>query len=215
MDKNVSAQVKLTLLQKDVEQFGTRCAKIDPDANEIFQTAMQQLASPAAPANVAPVAAQPSPPALAPPSTTLPPSQSGADASSSSIARPEPNAAEERPRLDSRHFDGTWVSNVSCPAAAGAQGYSYQFLGQVKDGVFHGQYGTENKPGWTTFDGKIQSDGSADIHAKGLTSDSRFSIGNVAPSSHFEYHITGRFEGSKGTGTRAELRPCNFTFVKK
>jgi hypothetical protein len=215
MDKNVPAKAKLTLLQRDVEQFGTRCAKIDPDANGIFQTAMQQLASQVASPNSAPAAARPPSPALAPPLTTPPPSQSSADASASGIAKPQPKAPEEEPRLDLRRFDGTWVSNVSCAAAAGAQGYSYQFIAQVKDAVFHGQYGIENEPGWTTFDGKIQSDGSADIHAKGLTGQSAFTVGNVSAGTHFDYHITTRFEGSNGTGTRVELRPCNFTFVKK
>jgi hypothetical protein len=215
MDKNVPPRAKLTLLQKDVEQFATRCAKIDPDADAIFQAAIQQLASQAVPANVAAAAVQPPSPAL-PSSTTPPPtSQPTADAAQSSTARLEQKGAEEKARLDSRRFDGTWVSNVSCPAAAGAQGYAYQFLAHVKDGMFHGQYGTEGKPGWTTFDGKIQPDGAADIYVKGLTNQSAFTVGNVSPGSNFNYHIMSRFEGSNGTGSRVELRPCNFTFVKK
>jgi hypothetical protein len=213
MDKNVPAKAKLTLLQRDVEQFGTRCAKIDPDANGIFQTAMQQLASQVASPNSAPAAARPPSPALAPPLTTPPPSQSSADASASGIAKPQPKAPEEEPRLDLRRFDGTWVSNVSCAAAAGAQGYSYQFIAQVKDAVFHGQYGIENEPGWTTFDGKIQSVARPTSTQK--VSPVRVRSLWVSAGTHFDYHITTRFEGSNGTGTRVELRPCNFTFVKK
>jgi hypothetical protein len=149
---------------------------------------MEQLASKVVPAKVAPAPTQLPSPALPHASTTS---------------------------LDPRRFDGTWLMNVACLAAAGAQGYSYQFTAQVKDGIFRGQYGTEGKPGSTTFDGKIQPDGTADIYANGLTNASRLTVGNVPPGTNFSYHITSRFEDSSGVGNRVELRPCNFTFVKK
>jgi hypothetical protein len=59
MDKNVPPPAKIVLLRKDVDEFEKNCAKIDPDADAIFRTTMQQLASRANRAEVAPAAAPP------------------------------------------------------------------------------------------------------------------------------------------------------------
>jgi len=195
IDKNVPPQAKLTLLRKDAEEFEKRCAKIDPDAAAIFRSTMQQLTADAAPAKAAPADRQP--PQPQPPS---PVSATGAQAQAS-VADP-------------RRFDGAWATTVSCPSSAGAEGYSWQFTAQVKDGVFHGQFGTEGKPASATFDGKIQPDGSANILVKGLTGQSVYSVGRVAPGVEFSFHILARFNDTSGTGHRVELRPCDVTFAK-
>jgi hypothetical protein len=40
-------------------------------------------------------------------------------------------------------------------------------------------------------------------------------VGNVATGSKYSYHVLARFEGTSGTGTRVELRPCSFTAAKQ
>jgi hypothetical protein len=116
---------------------------------------------------------------------------------------------------DIRHFDGTWQSTISCSTAAGAQGYTLHFSSQVKDGIYHGEQGTQGEPSSLTMDGKIQLDGSADLYVRGLTGASSTTVGNLPTGSVFSYHILARFEGSSGTGSRVELRPCTFTAFKR
>jgi class 3 adenylate cyclase len=117
--------------------------------------------------------------------------------------------------MGAQRFDGSWTTTLSCPPAAGALGYSNQFTAQVKDGHYYGSYGTPGQPSSLTLDGKIQPDGTADIYAKGFVGSSAFAVGNVSKGTPYGYHITGRFEGSKGTGNRVEGRPCNFDFVRQ
>jgi hypothetical protein len=198
IDKNVPAQAKLTLLRKDAEEFEQRCAKIDPDAAAIFRTTMQQLTSDATPAKAAPADARP--PQQPTPSASAP--------INSATAQGQGSVA------DPRRFDGAWATTLSCSSSAGAEGYTWQFIAQVKDGVFHGQYGPEGKPASGTFDGKIQPDGSANILVKGLTGQSAYSVGRVAPGAAFTFHILARFNDTSGTGQRVELRPCDVTFAK-
>jgi hypothetical protein len=133
----------------------------------------------------------------------------------SSIVELERKAAEAKAALGVRRFDGSWLTTLSCQGAAGALGFSYQFIAQVKDGHFHGQYGTEGKPGSLTLDGKIEADGTADLYGNGIVNSSTFAAGNAPKGTKFGYHVTGRFEDARGTGSRVEGRPCNYTFAKQ
>jgi hypothetical protein len=116
---------------------------------------------------------------------------------------------------ETERFDGAWQATISCPTAAGAQGYVFQFTARVKDRVFHGQQGADDTPGWLSVDGKIQLDGSVELYAHGLTSAAAFTVGNVPSGTPVGYHILARFDGSSGTGSRVELRPCKFTALKR
>ena len=133
----------------------------------------------------------------------------------SSVAALERHAADQKPSALTRRFDGTWQSTISCAAAAGGKAFTLQLTAQVKDGNFHGQRGTEGKPTWLTLDGKIQVDGSAELYAQGITGNAAYAIGNAPEGSTVSYHIQAKFEGSSGTGARVELRPCNFTALKR
>ena len=104
---------------------------------------------------------------------------------------------------------------VTCTDAAGAKGYSIQITSQVTDGVFHGQRGNEGQPNWLTVDGTIQLDGSTELLAQGVTSVPAFTVGNLPTGSNYSYHIVARFEDISAKGTRQELRPCDFTAVKR
>jgi class 3 adenylate cyclase len=113
-------------------------------------------------------------------------------------------------------FDGVWNVTVSCPAAAdGALGYKLEFVAQVKDGYLRGIHGTEGTPDSLRIEGQIQPDGNATLDAKGLTGDPKYSVKRTQKGSPYAYHVAARFDGSRGSGTRMELRPCDLRFVKQ
>jgi hypothetical protein len=112
-------------------------------------------------------------------------------------------------------FDGTWAVAIDCPAHGRAAGYMLKFFGHVKDGVLLAQHGVEGRPNSLTLSGKIQPDGSASIVARGFSGDPRHTINNQASGSPYGYRAAARFEGSQGTGSKTEIRPCNLTFAKQ
>jgi hypothetical protein len=112
-------------------------------------------------------------------------------------------------------FDGKWTTVVSCPAAEGAESFTLLVDADVKGGVFSGEKGDKGKPGWYSLKGKVQSDGVVEIFARGIVNSSRLAAGNVSVSTPYGYPITGRLEGTKGTGARKGGRPCSVTFTKQ
>ena len=116
---------------------------------------------------------------------------------------------------DTKRFDGTWDTTVSCSNTAGALGYSYQFPSTVKNGVLHGVKGDAGKPGWLQLDGKILPDGTMKIYAKGLVGAKEYAVGRRPAGSAFGYHIEGKFSEKEGNGKRVEGRPCELDFAKK
>ena len=116
---------------------------------------------------------------------------------------------------DMARFDGIWITTLSCSNTPGALGYSFQFPSTVKDGVLHGEKGTEGKPGWLQLDGNIRPDGTAKIYAKGLVGAKEFAVGARPAGTAFGYHIEGKFSDKEGSGKRIEGRPCDVTFAKK
>ena len=127
--------------------------------------------------------------------------------------------AEAPNSSDLRRFDGTWGVTLTCADfkddKAGAKGYSYRFLMDVKQGVLFGEYRRENEPGWLRYEGQIEADGTAMISAKGLTGDPRTAVGQIAKGTPYSYRIKAEFDKSRGHGTRLDLRPCDVTFVKQ
>ncbi|MEI7637764.1 MAG: FlgO family outer membrane protein [Syntrophus sp. (in: bacteria)] len=118
-------------------------------------------------------------------------------------------------RSDVGRFDGTWDVIIACSPHEGALGYTYQLTSSVKDGVFHGQHGTDGIGPCLTLNGKINPDGSAVIMANGLTGNPKYSINNVSRSKPYSYHIDAIFTDSRGTGKRIQTRSCNLTFLKR
>jgi len=116
---------------------------------------------------------------------------------------------------DTKRFDGTWDTTVSCSNTAGALGYSYQFPSTVKNGVLHGVKGDAGKPGWLQLDGKILPDGTMRIYAKGLVGAKEYAVGRRPAGSAFGYHIEGKFSEKEGNGKRVEGRPCEVDFARK
>ena len=113
-------------------------------------------------------------------------------------------------------FDGAWNVTIVCaPTADGALGYTLQFVAQVKDGFLRGDQGIEGSSGWLRLEGPIQPDGSARLDARGLTSDPKYNIKGAPKGSPLGYHVAARFEGTRGTGNRLELRACDLRFARQ
>jgi TolB-like protein len=122
----------------------------------------------------------------------------------------------EAARSDPRRFDGDWNTNIACAPLRGGQSYHIHLKARVKEGVFHGQQGTDGIGPFLTLDGKINLDGSAYISANGLTGDPKYTIGGKFPkNSPYAYHIDANFSDFRGTGDRIEARVCNVIFVKQ
>jgi hypothetical protein len=117
---------------------------------------------------------------------------------------------------DTQRFDGKWLTTVSCPNVRDALGFSFQFVSTVKDGVLHGLHGTEGEPGSLQIDGTIPPDGNASLYAKGRTGSKEYVPGRDTPrGTEYGYNIEAHFDGSTGTGTRLEGRPCSLKFAKQ
>jgi len=117
---------------------------------------------------------------------------------------------------DTRRFDGAWQTTVSCEASQGALGYSFRFVSTVKDGVLYGLHGTVGEPGSLAIDGRIGDDGVGKLYADGRTGSKEYVPGRDTPrGTEYGYNIDAKFEGSTGTGTRIEGRPCTLQFEKQ
>jgi hypothetical protein len=122
--------------------------------------------------------------------------------------------AAKPPALDPARFDGSWKVTIECPAHNAAAGYALRFLVAVKDGVLNGQHGVAGQPDSVTLTGNILSDGSAIIAARGRTGDPKFTVNRESTGTPYGYRADVRFEGSRGSGTKTEIRPCSLTFVR-
>jgi uncharacterized caspase-like protein len=124
-------------------------------------------------------------------------------------APPAPQASRT---LTAGPFDGTWITQIDCPKAGPAGAFSILVDADVKDGVFHGEKGDKGKPGWFLLDGRVQSNGTVELVARGIVNSSYFAA--VPVGSEYGYRVAGRLEGSKGIGERVGGRSCKVTFSK-
>jgi class 3 adenylate cyclase len=138
------------------------------------------------------------------------------------VAQPPPIlAADAKPAPtptpgSAGRFDGTWNVTIDCPKYSdGALGYVYELVAQVRDGYLRGEQGTEGSPGSLKLQGEIQPDGSARLDAKGLTGDPKYNVKGVSSGVPYAYQVAARFEGSRGTGRRLQLRACDLTFTRQ
>ncbi len=113
-------------------------------------------------------------------------------------------------------FDGLWLTAVVCEKQGDVLAYSYRFIGRVKNGVYHGEVGEGGRPGWATYDGTIDRDGTVEIVVKGLTGgDSRYTAGHIQPGKRWSAAFAGHFEGSGGSALRVVGRTCHAEFIKQ
>jgi len=136
----------------------------------------------------------------------------------SSAGTPTILASEKSSRVspgEVSRFDGNWKITLDCPNTDTALGYYWEFPAQVRDGFLRGERGTEGGPASLRIQGTIQPDGSARLDAKGMTGDRKYNTQNVPQGIPFAFTVAARFEGSRGTGRRTQMRPCDLTFAKQ
>jgi Caspase domain len=122
-----------------------------------------------------------------------------------------PDSAKDR-----RRFDGIWLGKLVCePTPSGLPGWRYELTGRVTDGVFHAEIGRVGKPGSQTFDGTIETDGTADIFQKGLSGDPQRDPFHRPPGTEYNNRYLTKFDGSHGSGTRSDRASCNVNFTKR
>ena len=116
---------------------------------------------------------------------------------------------------DVRRFDGKWLGTISCKAVGDGPAYEWQFLANVKAGVFQAVHGVVGKPDSAVFDGLIKRDGEAEISVDARTGASAGTPGHPPDGTKYSYMVAARFEGSHGTGVRLGGRLCDFVFAKR
>jgi uncharacterized caspase-like protein len=124
---------------------------------------------------------------------------------------PASTAAPPITASDVRRFDGLWLYHVTCEMSpAGGDALDRRVFATIKDGVIHGEQGQPDLPGWLTFDGRVDPDGTLLVSAKGITTRN-----SRPPSAKFSFRMGGRLEGAQGTAIRDDRRNCDVKFVKQ
>jgi hypothetical protein len=113
-----------------------------------------------------------------------------------------------------KDFDGTWVTEWTCPNLGQYPGYTYRFPGQVKNGAYHGLKGVKGEPSSMVLDGKIDSDGAAAFFGEIIVGSSLVGLG-TARGTPSDFHALAHFDHASGDGKRIEGRPCNLSFEKQ
>jgi len=89
-------------------------------------------------------------------------------------------------------FDGLRQTTVVCDKQGNVERWSHQLIGQVKNNLYHGELGEQGKPGWASYDGTIEREGSVRIIHTGLTGSSAGTLGHVQPGTKLSWPFTGR-----------------------
>jgi hypothetical protein len=113
-----------------------------------------------------------------------------------------------------KNFDGNWQTVWTCPNLGQYPGYSYQFAGQVTDGVYHGIRGIKGQPSSLVLDGKIESDGAAAFFGEIIVGSSLVGLG-AARGTPSDFHALATFEGVSANGQRIEGRGCRLSFQRQ
>jgi hypothetical protein len=115
----------------------------------------------------------------------------------------------------SNSFDGKWDTTLNCTPFQDAQGFTWRFVSEVKDGHMVGHYGTEGQPASLRIEGQIAGDGTATLHATGKTGVPQYVTGNPQRGSNIVYDIRAEFHVGRGKGTRLVGRPCTYEFERQ
>jgi hypothetical protein len=127
----------------------------------------------------------------------------------------ETSVARTEPAAPTASFDGHWAVTVTCPKSPdGAQGYSYDFVAEMKDGALHGERGTSGAPGWFSLDGHVRADGAATMEANGIVGRNGYAINHMGAGFAYHHVVIAHFDGDQGSGSWVTERVCNFTFRK-
>ena len=119
------------------------------------------------------------------------------------------------------HFDGKWLTTLTCPAKGSTEGYTWKIPSVIQNGNFKGEHGTAGQPGYLLIEGPIAEDGSAKLSANGIVASRKYARGVFAhEGENYSYNIKAKFKETEGSGARDEGlgivgRPCTFDFVKQ
>jgi len=119
------------------------------------------------------------------------------------------------------HFDGKWLTTLTCPAKGSTEGYTWKIPSMIQNGKFKGEHGTAGQPGYLLIEGPIAEDGSAKLSANGIVYSRKYARGVFAhEGENYSYNIKAKFKETEGSGARDEGlgivgRPCTFDFVKQ
>lgn len=122
-------------------------------------------------------------------------------------------------RAEAGSFDGNWAVTLNTPEYKDPTGvvslaYTFQFNATVTNGELRGEHGVKGQPAWLEITGRIGADGSAMLHAQGITGRPQYNLAHVKTGRPYEYEVKAHFAGGKGTGNRIGGRLGYFTFVK-
>jgi len=111
-------------------------------------------------------------------------------------------------------LDGTWIVKETCEKTPPFPAASLQYAVRVKGGTLHTTFGSEGKPGWVVFDGKIEADGSAAVAVDGLTDPAKDPV-HRPPGTPYHYVLVLQFKDSSAVGARTQTpRPCSVELSK-
>jgi hypothetical protein len=119
------------------------------------------------------------------------------------------------------HFDGSWLTKLTCPPKGNTEGYTWQFVSVIQNNTLHGERGTVDQPGYFTLDGKIAENGSAKLSANGIVYSRKYARSVFAhQGADYSYEVKAQFQETQGTGTKSEGlgivgRTCTFEFTKQ
>jgi hypothetical protein len=117
-------------------------------------------------------------------------------------------------------YDGNWITHLACEAHGQTPAYKWDFPSTIKDGMFTGQHGEKDGPGYLVIEGKINDDGTSKLEAKGTVSQNNAHGVFAMKGNNYSYKIKAQFSDAKGSGTRDEGagilgRNCTFDFTKQ
>jgi hypothetical protein len=119
------------------------------------------------------------------------------------------------------HFDGKWMTTLTCPPKGNTEGYTWKFPSAIENGNFRGEHGTAGQPGYMLVEGPIKEDGSAKLTANGIVGSKAYARGVfVREGADYSWDVKAQFKETTGTGTKGQGlgivgRTCTFDFVKQ
>jgi hypothetical protein len=119
------------------------------------------------------------------------------------------------------HFDGKWITTLTCPAKGNTEGYTWKIPSVIENGNFKAERGTAGEPGYLLIEGPIKEDGSAKLSANGVVASREYARGVFAhKGEEYSYNIKAQFKETTGPGARDQGmgivgRPCTFDFVRQ
>jgi uncharacterized caspase-like protein len=126
-----------------------------------------------------------------------------------------PGAAASGTANKTADFDGKWDVTIACANQGSVLGYTRYLTADVADGVLNAEDQSTGKSNWIVMNGAIAKDGKARLNVKGLTGDTKFSVGQIKAGTEYRYTVDAQFDGTRGSGKRNEVRACNLTFARK